>query len=57
MKHCLNINKTMAIAPLIYWCENWAVVTQMEGHLRQGRNVSGQLQDVQCVAIKQMKNK
>jgi hypothetical protein len=25
-KHCLKINKTMAMAPLIYWCENWAVV-------------------------------
>jgi hypothetical protein len=37
MKHCSKINKTMAIAPLKYWYENWAVVTQMEEDLRQER--------------------
>jgi hypothetical protein len=37
MKRCLKMNKTMAIAQLKYWCENWAVVTQMEEDLRQER--------------------
>jgi hypothetical protein len=32
-----KINKAMGIAPLIFWCENWAVVNQMEKDLRQGR--------------------
>jgi hypothetical protein len=58
MKHCLTINKTVAIAPVIYWCENWAVVARMEEDLRMvRRNVWVQLQDVRFVAITQVENK
>lgn len=39
----------MAAAPVVYWCENWAVVTGWKMNYDRGND----LQDVCFVAIKE----